>query len=88
MRTLFFLILLSLCLFGTLAQAQNPADFFEYEEELQLMDSLYEVNPNTSWDEMHQVLKGYHRKQADAYYKAYRQRPTAPTPPARYTTGT
>ncbi len=74
MRTPTFLILASLCLFGTLAFAQDPADFFDYEEELRLQDSLYENNPDISSEEVRQAMERYHQNQADAYYQAYRQR--------------
>lgn len=56
------------------AVAQNPADFFDYEREQRMLDSLYINDPTASREEVRQVLEGYHRKQADAYYRAYRRR--------------
>ena len=74
MRTPIFLILASLCLFGTLAFAQDPADFFDYEKELRFQDSLYENNPEISLEEVRRTTELYHQKQADAYYQSYRRR--------------
>ena len=58
----------------TYTWAQNPADFFDHEEERRWQDSLYEANPDISREEMRAFMKEYHQKQADAYYQAYRRR--------------
>jgi hypothetical protein len=74
MRTPTFLILASLCLFGTLASAQDPADFFDYKAERQYQDSLREHNPDLTREELRQMMEDYYRQRADANYKAYQRR--------------
>ena len=74
MRILNFLILLSLCLFGTLAHAQDPAEFSNYEEEQHLLDSIYRSNPEISRQEVRNFWDDYYRRLADTYYQSYRRR--------------
>ena len=61
-------------MFTHLAQAQDPAAYFDYEKERQIKDSLFLHNPSISLQKIQQEIEEYRQRQTEAYYQAFRKR--------------